>query len=74
VAPAVLLGATHTRTATRARHLLAHVWVEHLGRTASALALASGQTRGNVSLAAKRGAELAKGWETALAEWCRWKR
>jgi hypothetical protein len=71
VPPAALLGATRSRVATRARHLLAHVWVEHLGQTASALAGASGQTRGNVSLAAKRGAELAKAWQAALPQWCR---
>jgi hypothetical protein len=37
-----------------ARQLVAYVWVEHLGRRASDLARALGQSRGNVSLGAKR--------------------
>jgi len=71
VASAVLVGPTRTHTATTARQLLAYLWVEHLGQRASALARAVGQTRGNVSLAAKRGAALAPAWQAKLAEWCR---
>ena len=37
----------------------------------SALARALGQTRGNVSLAAKRGAALAAAWRAQFAAWCR---
>jgi hypothetical protein len=49
-----LLGAAQTRAAVMARQLVAYVWVEHLGRRASDLARALGQSRGNVSLGAKR--------------------
>jgi hypothetical protein len=68
---AALLGASQTRPAVTARHLLAYVWVEHLGKRASDLARALGQTRGNVSLAAKRGAALAAAWRAQFAAWCR---
>ena len=66
-----LLGASQTRPAVTARHLLAYVWVEPLGKRASDLARALGQTRGNVSLAAKRGAALAAAWRAQFAAWCR---
>ena len=66
-----LLGATQTRAAVTARQLVAYVWVERLGRRASDLARALGQTRGNVSLAAKRGAAYAAPWRAQIAGWCR---
>jgi len=66
-----LLGPTQTRAAVTARQLLAYVWVEHLGRRASDLARALGQTRGNVSTAARRGAGHAARWQTELPKWCR---
>ncbi|HYL79194.1 MAG TPA: transposase [Candidatus Acidoferrum sp.] len=66
-----LLGSSQTRTAVTARRLLAYVWVEHLGQRASDLARALGQTRGNVSLAAKNGATHAAAWRAHLAAWCR---
>ncbi len=67
----VLLGHTQTRAAVTARQLLAYVWVEVLGRPASALARTLGQTRGNVSLAARRGAHHAVHWQAAIPRWCR---
>ncbi len=66
-----LLGGSQTRAAVTARRLLAYVWVEVLGRRASALAHTLGQTRGNVSLAAKRGAAQAAAWRAQMADWCR---
>jgi putative transposase len=66
-----LLGAAQTRAAVMARQLFAYVWVEHLGRRASDLARALGQSRGNVSLAAKRGAAHAAAWGAQIADWCR---
>ena len=67
----VLLGRSRARAALRARQLLAYVWVERLGRPASELARVVGQTRGNVSLAAKRGAEVARAWREQIPGWCR---
>ena len=64
-----LLGGSQTRAAVTARQLLAYVWVEVLGRRASALARTLGQTRGNVSLAARRGATYAARWQTAIPTW-----
>ncbi len=58
-AVSALFGGTQRRAAVKARPLLAYVWVEGLGRRACDLARALGQTRGNVSLATKRGAALA---------------
>jgi hypothetical protein len=66
-----LLGDTQTRAAVAARQLLAYVWVEVLGRRASALARAWGQTRGNVTWAAQRGATQAARWQTEIPRWCR---
>jgi REP element-mobilizing transposase RayT len=70
LAPAMILGRTRARQAARARQVLAFVWVEHLGRPASELARGLGQTRGNVSLAAKRGEEIARPWQGAIPGWC----
>jgi REP-associated tyrosine transposase len=69
--PDTLLGPTRVPAAARARQVLAYVWVERLGRRASELALVLGQTRGNVSLAAKRGAAVARPWLRMLDQWCR---
>jgi hypothetical protein len=66
-----LLGTAHTRAAIRARQLVASVWVEHLGRRASELARALGQSRGNVSLAVKRGTAHAAAWRAQIADWRR---
>ena len=66
-----LLGATQTRAAVRARQLVAYVWVAHLGRRASELARAFGQSRGTVPLAAKRGTAHAAAWRAQIADWCR---
>jgi REP element-mobilizing transposase RayT len=71
VPEAALRGPTQTRAAVTARQLLAYVWVEPLGRRASDLARALGQTRGNISTAARRGAAHAARWQTELPEWCR---
>jgi chromosomal replication initiation ATPase DnaA len=56
VALPALFGGTQTRPAVTARQLLAYVWVEGLGRRASAIARALGQTRETISTAARRGA------------------
>ena len=56
VALPALFGGTQTRPAVTARQLLAYVWVKGLGRRASALARALGQTHETVSTAARRGA------------------
>ena len=71
VAVPALFGGTQTRPAVTARQLLAYVWVEVLGRRASDLARALGQTRGNISLAAQRGAVHAARWQTEIPRWCR---
>ena len=52
--------------AVTARQLLAYVWVEVLGRRASDLARALGQTRGNLSTAARRGAAQAARWQAEI--------
>jgi hypothetical protein len=67
----VLLGDTQTRAAVAARQLLAYLWVEGLGRRAGALARAWGQTRGNVTWAAQRGATQAARWQTEIPDGCR---
>jgi putative transposase len=66
-----LTGPTQTRAAVSARQLLAYVWVERLGRRASDLAHALGQTRGHLSTAAQRGAAHAARWEAEIPRWCR---
>jgi putative transposase len=66
-----LYGPTQTRAAVTARHLMAYVWVEVLGRHASTLARALGQTRGNISTAARRGAAQAARWQAEIPRWCR---
>ncbi len=71
VPPDALLGRSRVPAAAQGRQLLAYVWVECLGRRASDLAQVLGQTRGNVSVAAKRGAALAARWTGAIAEWCK---
>ncbi|HTX54573.1 MAG TPA: transposase, partial [Candidatus Baltobacteraceae bacterium] len=71
VAVPALLGQTQTRPAVTARQLLAYVWVEVLGRRASDLARALGQTRGNISTAARRGAVHAARWQAEIPRWCR---
>jgi len=67
----VLRGTTQTRPAVTARQLLAYIWVERLGRRASDLARALGQTRGNISTAAQRGAAQAVRWQSEIPKWCR---
>jgi REP-associated tyrosine transposase len=71
LSPETVLGHTRVPAAARARQVLAYVWVEHLGRRASDLARVLGQTRGNVSLAAKRGAAAARPWLKVMDQWCR---
>jgi hypothetical protein len=66
-----LLGKTQIQAAVTARQLLAYVWVERLGRPASALARALDQTRGNVSLAAQKGVAHAALWQAEIPRWCR---
>lgn len=69
--PEGILGRSRSRAATRARQILAYVWVERLGRRASELGRVLGQTRGNVSLAAKRGAEMVQARGSLIERWCR---
>ncbi len=57
-------------TPTQARQLVAYLWVEHLGRVGSDLARVWGWSLGQVSWAAKRGAEVSHGWRHELEEWC----
>ncbi len=71
VAPEMILGRGRVPVAARARQVLAYVWVERLGRRASELAEVLGQTRGNVSLAAKRGKQAARPWRSLIDRWCR---
>jgi chromosomal replication initiation ATPase DnaA len=71
VAVSALLGKTRTAAAVKARHILAYIWVEVLGRHASDLARVLGQTRGNVSWAARHGAALAGPWQADIPRWCR---
>jgi REP element-mobilizing transposase RayT len=66
-----LVGGTQTHAVVTARQLLGYVWVELLGRRASDLARAVGQTQGNVSWAARRGAVHAARWHAHLPAWCR---
>ncbi len=66
-----LLGRSRVPAAARARQILAHIWVERLGQRASELATVLGQTRGNISLAAKRGEEAARPWRKRFESWCR---
>jgi hypothetical protein len=49
-----------------ARRFLAYGWVEGLGRRVSDLARAFGQTRGNLSTAARRGAAQAVRWQVEI--------
>jgi chromosomal replication initiation ATPase DnaA len=71
VAVPALFGGTQTRPAVTARQLLAYVWVEGLGRRASDLARALGQTRGSLSTAARRGAAQAARLQAEIPRWCR---
>ncbi|MBI4573792.1 MAG: transposase [candidate division NC10 bacterium] len=71
VAPEMILGRSRVPAAARARQVLAYVWVERLGRRASELARILGQTRGNISLAAKRGEEAARRLRSLIERWCR---
>jgi len=71
VAVPALCGGTQTRPAVTARQLLAYGWVEGLGRRASALARALGQTRGNLSTATRRRAAQAARWQAEIPRWCR---
>jgi hypothetical protein len=56
--------------APRARQLVAYLWGERLGRPASELVRAWGWSRGHVTWAATRGAEVAQAWRTKIAAWC----
>jgi REP element-mobilizing transposase RayT len=71
VSAAVMLGPSRVAAAARARQVLAYVWVEHLGQSASALARTLGQSRGNVSHAAKLGVAAVAPWQKHVAHWCR---
>jgi len=71
VTPDAILGQSRDRVVTRARHLLAYVWVEHLGRSASHLARLLDRTRSNVSWAVKRGVEAGRSWTRMVETWCR---
>jgi hypothetical protein len=65
----VLQGRSRVRPAVRARPLVAYLWVEQWGQCASELARTLGQTRGNISLAAQRGARLPEA--AALVRWAK---
>jgi putative transposase len=70
VSPAALLGPIRTPDVVHARHLLAYVWTELLGRQASELAIALTRSRSNVTWAAKRGGELVKGFAESIEKLC----
>jgi hypothetical protein len=67
--PALFEG-TQTRPEVTARQLPTYVWVKGLGRRASAPARALGQSRGNISTAARRGAAQAARWQAEIPRWC----
>jgi len=69
LSPEVILGRSRVPAAARGRQVLAYVWVERLGRRASELAQVLGQTRGNVSRAAKRGEEVVHPWRSLIDRW-----
>ncbi len=71
VSPTTILGPSQSRRATEARHLLAYVWTERLGRHASELATTVGRTRSNVCWAARRGGERAATYASEIERWCR---
>ena len=71
ISPEWVLGRSRVPAAARARQILAYVWVERLGQRASELARVLGQTRGNISLAAKRGEKAARPWRKLFDSWCR---
>jgi len=64
-------GRTRARRMARVRQIVAYLWVERLGRPASELGRAWGQSRTNVTWAAKRGAEAVHPRQSAIEAWCR---
>ncbi len=71
VTPAAIAGRTRQRHVVRARQIVAFLWVEQLGRPASALARAWEVSRSNTSWAAKRGSEVIREWQGRIEKWCR---
>jgi putative transposase len=71
ISPASILGPIRTPDVVHARHLLAYVWTERLGRQASELAIALNRSRSNITWAAKRGSELAKKDTESIEKWCK---
>jgi len=71
VAPDALAGRGRAGPVLHARHLVAYLWVEHLGRPASELERALNWSRGHATWAAQRGAEVAAAWRDTIATWCR---
>lgn len=70
LAPEAVGGRSRGGPAPRARQLVAYLWGERLGRPASELGRAWGWSRGHVTWAATRGAEVAQAWRTKIAAWC----
>ncbi len=70
VSPATVGGRSRVGRAPQARQLVAYLWVEHLGRSGSELARSWSWSRGQVSWAAKRGAEQSQGRRHEVDEWC----
>lgn len=68
--PEAVGGRGRVAPAPQARQLVAYLWVERLGRPASELARTWGWSRGHVTWAAKRGAEVAQAWSDRIADWC----
>jgi REP element-mobilizing transposase RayT len=62
-------GRSRVGRAPQARQLVAYIWGEHLGRPGSELARSWGWSRGQVSWAAKRGAELSQAWRHEIEAW-----
>jgi chromosomal replication initiation ATPase DnaA len=71
LSPEAISGRSRVRRALQGRHLVAYLWVERLGRTASELARSWGWSRGQVTWAAKRGEQVARVWDQEVEEWCR---
>jgi putative transposase len=69
VSPGAVGGRSRVGRAPQARQLVAYLWGEHLGRPGSELARAWGWSRGQVSWAAKRGAELSQAWRHEIEAW-----
>ena len=70
VAPDALVQRGRVTSVLKARHLLAYLWVEYLGRPGSELAQTLNWSRGHASWAARQGARVAEAWRGKIEGWC----